>query len=275
MINGLTMSRFILLCVVYNKKCAEAETILSFYNCLRQLNKYRNATIELHVWDNSNDIEIINFNKKYCKEQCIYHHFSGSNEFLSVVYNNFLLKYKYDFLLIFDDDSKVSYEYINAVIDSTECADFHVAVPRIISQEGTFYSPAKFGLVKGKHLNSISPGFYSDLVSISSGIVIDCKKIISKQVKFDENLNLYGVDTDFFLSLIRKGIAIYVLPVWLEHDLSIFNRETNLIKRKRLLNLLKSNLYIARKRSCFHFFCFLIYIPLVFFKNIKVFIFQS
>ncbi|KXI22146.1 glycosyltransferase [Photobacterium sanguinicancri] len=265
------MRKFILLCVLYNKKCDESETIESFCSSDYYLPKNNKVEVELHVWDNSTDNVVFEYNKKYCDNNDIHHHFNGNNEFLSVVYNKFLHEYNSDFILIFDDDSNVSNEYLNGVTRAAEEVEFHVGIPKIVSQLGSIYSPAKFGLVKGKHINDISCGFHSGLVAISSGMVVNCKKVISEKISFDEKLNLYGIDTDFFLCLARKGIPLYVFDVNITHDLSVFNIESKKVKRKRFLNLIKSNVHIAKKRSNFHLLLFLLYIPLVFIKNIKLF----
>ncbi|MEZ8351065.1 glycosyltransferase [Vibrio splendidus] len=266
------MHKFILLCVIYNKKCNESDTITSFYRSSYHSSSQNDVNIELHIWDNSTDKSVLEHNRDYCEKKNIYHHFNGNNEFLSVVYNKFLHRYKDDFLMIFDDDSNVSNEYLESVVKTARNVDFHVGVPKIESQLKSIYSPAKFGLVKGRHLDDISCGFNFGLVAISSGMVINCKKVTSKGIYFDENLNLYGIDTDFFLYLARRGISLYVLDVSIIHDLSCFNVESSQVKKKRLLNLIKSNIYIARKRSIFHFIAFLIYTPLVLIKNIRLFI---
>lgn len=265
------MRKIILLCVIYNKKCSESETMLSFFSCKSTLSQDRDTNIELHVWDNSTDRNVLEFNKKYCAKNFINHDFNGNNEFLSVVYNKFMYRHKDDFLLILDDDTNVSKEYTESVVKSVQSVRFHVAVPKIISQRGDVYSPAEFGLVKGRHLDDIASGFHHDLVAISSGMLIDCKKILSENIKFDETLNLYGIDTDFFITLAKRKIKLYVLPVSINHDLSCFNMESNVVKRKRLLSLIKSNIHIAKKRSLLHFIAFLFYAPLVVLKNIKVF----
>ena len=266
------MHKFILLCVIYNKKCNESDTITSFYRSSYHSSSQNDVNIELHIWDNSTDKSVLEHNRDYCEKKNIYHHFNGNNEFLSVVCNKFLHRYKDDFLMIFDDDSNVSNEYLESVVKTARNVDFHVGVPKIESQLKSIYSPAKFGLVKGRHLDDISCGFNFGLVAISSGMVINCKKVTSKGIYYDENLNLYGIDTDFFLYLARRGISLYVLDVSIIHDLSCFNVESSQVKKKRLLNLIKSNIYIARKRSIFHFIAFLIYTPLVLIKNIRLFI---
>lgn len=262
------MKKIIILCVLYNKKCISSNTINTFINS--KIHNYEN--VELHIWDNSLNLEIAEFNKSYIYDHDIYYHTSGKNKALSIIYNDFINKYKDDYLLILDDDSEINDKYIDEVIKLLNNDIFYVGVPKIISQLGEMYSPAKFGLVKGKHFKSIHCGFHNNLTAISSGIIINCNKIITKEVLFDENLNLYGIDTDFFVSLNKKQIPIYVLDVNINHDLSIFNVEAKKTKKYRFLNMMKANLYISKKRGSLYYICFIIYMVLVYMKNINLFI---
>ncbi|GHA38914.1 glycosyltransferase [Photobacterium aphoticum] len=262
------MRKIVILCVLYNKKCTSSNTVNTFRN-----SKYRNSdNVELHIWDNTVNLEIAEFNKLYIYDRNIHYHSSGENKALSIIYNDFINNYRDDYLLILDDDSEVNDKYIYEVIKLLNNDMFCVGVPKIISQIGDMYSPAKFGLVKGKHFKTIHCGFHNNLTAISSGIVINCNKIISKEVSFDENLSLYGIDTDFFVSLNKKQIPTYVLDVSLSHDLSIFNVESVKTKKFRFLNMMKANLYISKKRGWGYYTCFIIYMVLVYMKNINLFI---
>ncbi|PSW70445.1 hypothetical protein C0Z01_06430 [Photobacterium kishitanii] len=262
------MSNIIILCILYNKKCIDSNTFNTFKN-----SKFHDSeNVELHIWDNSLNLDITEFNKCFIYDQNVYYHTSGKNEALSIVYNKFINKYADDFLLILDDDSEINDKYISEAIKLTSNDLFYVGVPKIISQIGEMYSPAKFGLVKGKHFKNISCGFHYDITAISSGIIINCNKIISNKILFDEKLNLYGIDTDFFVSLNKKQIPIYVLDVDINHDLSIFNVESKKTKRYRFLNMMKANLYISKKRGSFYYICFIIYMMLVYMKNVNLLI---
>jgi len=273
-LNGI-VSKYIFLCVIYNKKYDESETVITFFNSINNAcNNELNFQSELHVWDNSTDDEVSTYNARSGSSDCITYHSSGKNEKLSVIYNKFINDYPDSVLIIFDDDSNISSSYMRAVLNLDQKHEFSIAVPRVISQTGNMYSPAKFGLVKGKHLENISSGFHSGLVAITSGVAINCNRVIQEGLFFDKRLNLYGVDTDFFLSASYKKIDIYVLDVYIDHDLSYFNEEKVKIKRARFLNLMKSNFHISRKRSLAHVLLYVIYALLVFMKNIKLFLFK-
>ncbi len=94
--------KFVLLCVLYNKKCDNSETIKSFNrsNCFPSMNV---INVELHVWDNSDDDNIRSYNQNFCDENNVLHHSSGNNEKLSFIYNKFVRDYTDDILLVFDE----------------------------------------------------------------------------------------------------------------------------------------------------------------------------
>lgn len=266
------MRKYIFLCILYNKYCEESETILSFINTMtHRIDNKKSQDIDLWVWDNSINSDYLDNNSCFCQENNIGYVGHGKNEKLGTIYNRFILDNKDNYLLIFDDDSTVSQEYVDQVLGVTQHKEIYVGIPKVYSKLGSLYSPAKFGLVKGKHFNDIKSGYHSGLVAIASGMVINCSKILERGVSFDEYLSLYGIDTDFFLTTQRENIQIYVFDVNLKHDLSFYNEEHKSIKKKRLLNFLKSNLYISKKRGLRYYILFLLYSIFVLAKNVRLF----
>lgn len=265
------MLKYTVLCVIYNKKCDMSETIKSL---LSNSSHVFQGCFEINVWDNSTNNDISEYNKYYCNNNNIHYHGSRFNESLSKVYNIFLENKENDYLIILDDDTNVSKKYMEEVDFLANNIDFQVAVPKINSPEGYLYSPAKFGLVKGVHFIDIKSGYHNNLVAIASGVFINCISMRDNNISFDEKLSLYGIDTDFFLTLNRKKIKLYVMNIFVNHDLSYFNEEVNIVKRKRLINHLVSGLYLSKKRGLLYFMLFLIYLPLVIIKKYKIFIFD-
>lgn len=246
------MKKVIILCVIYNKKINTSSTINTF-NDICQLTDFSNITPELHVWDNSTCKDIKEFNSKYCEEHKVSISSNGRNEKLGTIYNKFIEIYSSDYLCIFDDDSVITNSYVNSIDSAVKIDGVKVGIPKVMSQFNSLYSPAKLGVVRGKLLDDISSGFHSGITAITSGVFLDCAFVISNGLKFDEELNLYGIDTLFFINICKKNIPIFVFDVEMQHDLSIYNDEPKSIKAMRFDNLRKSNLYVARKRGGAHF----------------------
>lgn len=74
------------------------------------------------------------------------------------------------------------------------------------------------------------------LLAITSGMVINRKLCDIFSPLFDESLNLYGIDTDFFINLSKLNIPVNVLNTKLEHDMSMYDDGIVLSKREKLSN---------------------------------------
>lgn len=258
-----------ILCVVYNTKVSESTTVNSYNENMSNL-LLNNVETNLVIWDNSTNQDIKNINTAFCGLHNIALWATGNNESLSWVYNKVIKQVDSDFLCLFDNDTYVSASYLRAVDSIIILQNTTVAIPKIFSQQGSMYSPAKLGLVRGRHLKSIKEGFHQDITAITSGTLINIDRLQSSGIFFDENLNLYGVDTFFFWQLSKRKVPIFVLDVEMNHDLSVFNEEPVPIKLKREHNLRLSNEYIARKRGWFVWLLTSIYWRLNSFKRIFV-----
>lgn len=190
------------------------------------------------VWDNSShgfgesSLDFMPGRVKY------YH--SGLNEKLSSAYNKVVLDSSdMDWYVFLDDDSCVDESYLIS-LKSFFTSGVPVAVPKIL-HNGVIISPGAVRGVKGKLLPEFSlyTGVRSSkqLVAMMSGTVVS-SSVFGSGVYFDERLQLYGVDTRFFIDYSNVYSKIYVLDVVMTHHSALRDEsmpvEEQVVRHRRL-----------------------------------------
>ncbi|MEQ1962905.1 glycosyltransferase [Xenorhabdus khoisanae] len=263
--------KVIVLVVVYNKFLNNSETINSFAHKKDHFDDFFEE--QLIIWDNSVDVTYREANNKFCEKNNYIYLSANENTSLSIVYNKVENSYRYDYLLISDDDSVYNTRYFEELCQFIKSNEY-VAVPLIYSSK-LLRSPAKMGIIVGKHIKNLSSGIQHGLIAITSGMVISSKLKDVKYPFFDENLSFYGIDTDFFCALLKLKVPIFVMDATIEHDLSMYSKKTKLNESKekkffRYQNSKKATIYINFKRSLLQGFLakvyFIIYEIIVKFK---------
>ena len=98
------------LIVIYNKKCEDSITIKKIFPYKNQIN--------IIVFDNSDEN---NENERFCNNNNIKYYTEHKNIGLSKAYNSIISKIEMNddnFLLILDDDTNITNEYINKIIEN-------------------------------------------------------------------------------------------------------------------------------------------------------------
>lgn len=227
--------KLIVLVVLYKKTIAESPTIQSLLMQNNQL-----FEIELVVWDNSPDRcpkeQQKEISTAFSKFQYIW---APENVWLSKLYNKVLSAAEYDYALLLDQDSEVPAFYLDklsaALLKFPEVSLF---LP-IVLNNGKVVSPGSFVYFKGKHWKSIKTGLISskNVLAITSGMVISARVFRNHQMKFDERLNLYGIDTSFMLQFSKFEKQLYVLSVQFDHDTVLWSNPSADLMLSRFRNL--------------------------------------
>lgn len=254
------------LVVLYKQKYSASQTLRSF----SEFNFGKNKNNFFVVWDNSpssdtNGAEIERF---LYTENVEYIH-TPENTALSKIYNTCLEKYSdFDFFLIFDQDSKImrpDYDsYLEKII--LENPEINIFLPQIYSKN-KLYSPGRFWVFKGWHYKNLSVGIHKDkfYTAIMSGTCARIDFLKKHNIRFNENLSLYGIDTCLFTDIRKIDRNFYVLEERLEHDLS--EKELNEAeKKKRSYLYLEACKETARKN---HFYIFFISLYELIFKIMR------
>ena len=251
------MSIYTLLIVLYKKKVQESETIKSFIeNCLDFHNQ-----ITLVIWDNSPnklDADTLYLDKHNIK---YYYYHSPENKPLSSIYNNILVTYKdSDIIFLFDQDSIITKEYFDKNIKAfLSHPNIGLSIPYVIHNK-TIVSLGIFQFYRGHYLKDITFGLNDskNLIAITSGMAIKNKEINNRNLKFDENLSLYGIDTKFCLDYSAVFDKILIIDYQLNHSLSQFEKEAKKTKIYRYKSQMKAMRYITKQRSIgAYILCFL------------------
>lgn len=235
------------LVVLYKQKYSDSQTLRSF----AEFDFGKNKNNFFIVWDNSpsSETSVADIGRFLNTKNIDYIH-TPENTALSKIYNTCLEKYSdFDFFLIFDQDSKIMRPDYDSYLEKTilENPEINIFLPQIYSQ-GKLYSPGKFWVFKGWHYKNLSVGIHKDKLytAIMSGTCVRIDFLKKHNIRFNENLSLYGIDTCFFSDVRKIDKHFYVLEERLEHDLS----ENHLIGeelKKQTLLYLNSTFVINRK----------------------------
>lgn len=200
----------------------------------------------------------------------------SANMPLSYVYNRFVEQCSdADLSIIFDDDSVVTKEYFSQFGDFLS-SNASVAVPTIFDGS-LMISPGTTSGIKGKSLafSSLNIGAenHLPLVAMMSGVVIKRFVFDLWGVRFDERLNLYGIDTKFFQDVLSHGGHIFVFDFKLAHDSCLRKhgqRYDSSQMFRRLDNLIKAH-FIIFETVPFYRFRLFFYLPLLIISRILKF----
>lgn len=210
-----TKNLYILL-VLYKKDIKKSKA----YQTLQQLLKAytsNNFKINFIIWNNSPEFNFEKDNFEY---------YEGENSTLSIIYNSMAKKYlksENDFLMISDDDTDYTNFDFEKLFDitTTNKNKTGIFVPQLHVND-ILVSPGKRFLFKGKYIQSIDDGLIKskNILGMNSGLIITYQCIKKMPFLFDERLNFYGTDTDFFIRYENYFDFLYVLPLKIQHDLS-------------------------------------------------------
>ena len=238
------------LTVLYKTAYSDSKTLRSF----AELQFGENENNFFVVWDNSpaSRTTISDLRDFLQTENVAYFH-TPENSALSKIYNTCLEAYpNFDFMVLFDQDSKIARADFDRYLEKTvsENPSVPVFLPQIYSG-GKLYSPGKFWVFKGWHYKELSAGIHEDRLytAIMSGTCANIDFLKKHDIRFNEELSLYGIDTCFFSDVRKIDSRFYVLDERLEHDLS----ESTLIgdEKKMHSRLYLEGTLIMNRKSIF------------------------
>lgn len=227
--------KLVVLVVLYKKTITESSTI-----CSLLLQNMKLFELELVVWDNSPDRcperQLNDLSTQFDGFQYIH---TPENVWLSKLYNQVLRNRSYDYAMLLDQDSHIPVLYfdrLNAALFNY--ADVSLFLPLILNN-GKLVSPGSFVYFKGKHWKKIRTGVMSsrNVLAITSGMVISSKMFWHHQMKFDERLSLYGIDTSFMLGFAKLEKELCVLDIGFDHDTVLWSNPSADIMLSRFRNL--------------------------------------
>ena len=216
---------FYIICVLYNKEIKDINSLAAFLE-FRSIKK----NINIMIFDNSIDTNIVNKNKKY-KNSAINYYYNDGNLGLSKVYNLGLKKInsKSYAVMLADDDTNFSIDYLLNAYDEILQRQTHI-VTGIILSNGKVMSPKK-SIYEPSFVNQ--PGSYKNIYAINSGLVFD-DFVVSQLGEFDERLFLDMIDFWFAKKVFQLGIEdVCVVIGNIEQDFSGSQKRNINAEKKR------------------------------------------
>lgn len=202
-----------ILIVIYNKRIIDSLS----YNSLKMDNSFN-----FIIFDNSKS-EYINFNKKFCQLNSIKYYTLNKNVGLSKAYNYVVDKIEKNYnnyLVILDDDTPLTNEYVTQLKSATKEAKYDVYLP-VIYSHNKIISPANVQFnCRIKMLNNLKELKMDKISAINSGMVIRTE--VFKEFNYNENMFLEYIDHDFMKKIRNYKKTVQLMNTTLEQNYSRF-----------------------------------------------------
>lgn len=210
------MNKIYAVIIIYNKYIKNSIAI-------KKIRAFGSEQYKIIVFDNSlSDFQIVN--KDYAKKNNIKYYHSNKNRGLSYAYNCVIRDInktnKDDLVLLLDDDTKITYEFLeNLAFETKKNPNFDVYMPLIVGQNGIFYSPNEKGKFKSKLKQfPVKEIDKSKINGINSCTTIRLK--VFEQFQYDEGLFVDCVD-DYFFDFVRKEhLKVFIMNVIIKQRFS-------------------------------------------------------
>lgn len=219
------------LIVIYNNKIEELPIF-----------SYKSQNVSFVLFDNSTKDDCLNHNKEFASQRNYEYITHNKNMGLCLAYNEIIkthLTNDCDWLLILDDDSTISSDYLSLVEERTKTSTSLFFSPiNIDKTTNKIDSPLIFKkgfLLRHKHIN-LNDKDSNLFISINNGSVIS-KKAFDEIGLYPENLFIYFSDTYFYHIACLKGIKTEIIDY---KNICCFSASSHDYKgQKRHLQLLK------------------------------------
>lgn len=214
--------KIVITIVLYEHKFADTPSYLLLKKLLDQ-NNY-----SLLVYDNS---KLKQNDAIFAKEQVHYIH-DQTNPGLAKAYNiakDLVVEVDADFLLLLDQDTQLSEEYIEKIDQLQPLKEIGAFVP-IIQCDGRQISPVFNDEYVGGQSSFPKAGNYRSVMAINSGTLLP-RETLNQIGEFNQEFPLDYLDHWLFWKICQNQKEINVLDTILEHDLSVLNYQAISIDR--------------------------------------------
>ena len=232
--------------VLYKTDIAESNTVKSLIAAAKELN----SKDKLTIWDNSPQEQPREYLKQAVDALRIHTTYRHTPENISLahIYNSAIAADSvHDLVFLFDQDSYFDSRYLSDMEAAVEAnAAINLFVPLIKVGE-TVVSPGHFHYFKGKYWDKPRYGIVpaNNNIAIASGMCIRMQ-YIRQFGRFDERLNLYGIDTNFMIRYSQDNQIFYVVKTFFQHHLSDFAVEKKETKDRRFADFKRSSIINAK-----------------------------
>ena len=224
----------VIVIVLYENKLATTPNYQLFIKLLNQGN------YTLLVYDNSKQVQV---DQLFSKENVYYIH-NKSNPGLAKAYNEakkLMFKINADFLLLLDQDTLLSEDYIQKIECVYPKKEIGAFVP-LIQCKGRQISPVFNGNYASGQSSVPEAGEYEAVMAINSGTLLP-REILEGIGEFNNEFPLDYLDHWLFWEINQKHKKIQVINTVLEHDLSVLDYQTISFERYNSIILSETLFY--------------------------------
>jgi hypothetical protein len=258
-----------ILVVLYNKSLQSSDTLKGLLNAAPQL---QNMKASVLIWDNSSDSSLSNNDINFSQQKFSFEYYHcPSNKPLSYVYNNAIEKFlaltEYKYLVVLDDDSKISPAYFDELKNiMASNNDLDIILP-VAKNNDLIISPAKLFFVKGNYFKKIKNGVYTGkLLAVNCGMAIAKSFIERNNFRYDTRLLSYGTD-NYIMNVANNNHAkYYIMNSVFEHGYSFYD-STDSKKKAEVFSQIKRANRIAFSLNTFQVLMISLYNFAASFKN--------
>lgn len=208
------------LIVVYNKVLKDSE---SYCALTSYIEKKGCKNIQLNIYDNSEISTICKNNKAQCIKEGFNYFGIGKNIGLSKAYNfviKSIHKAKRDYVLILDDDTCVTYEFLDEAIEKCAEGISDIYIPVVKTSNGNIFSPSilKKGF-RSKPIHQVNELKNKELTAINSGMLV--RSTVYDRVKYNEKLFVDCIDHDFIIQVNDNCYVIEIMKNFIMQHVAI------------------------------------------------------
>lgn len=182
---------------------------------------------QLFIYNNSSEISITN--------ECGFVQVASKNNMLAGAYNaglQYAQSHNFEWIILLDQDTKITSEYINAVQGFICDPKNAVAAVPIIENNHRILSPFWYDVQKGPFARISHEKKYNEcLTAFNSGAILQVNFMIQLG-GFNEQYPLDYLDYWYFHKIYLLQKEVTILPTKLTHSLSVLNYRDNVTKER-------------------------------------------
>lgn len=224
----------LILIVLYKCPLTESATINSI---IAQEEKF--YSYKLVIWDNSPS-PVSNQHLNELRKSIDFEYISRpENVSLSKVYNTIIADYNFDYVLLLDQDTGIPANYFKSLNEHlVKYSHINLFLP-IVKNGDLIVSPGSFHYFKGKHWKAAPTGIVKakNVLAVTSGMFISKSYFNNYNYKFDERLNLYGIDSSFMLQYADNERELCIIPLTFAHNSALWSNPSADVLLPRFKNL--------------------------------------
>nr|WP_263324825.1 glycosyltransferase [Neobacillus sp. Marseille-Q6967] len=237
--------------VLYKQLVEESKTFKTLKETLFSRDEYF-KNVEIILYDNSPDEQ--EFNTFPYKNITIKYKHDKRNLGIAAAYNyawSMAKANKSEWLILFDHDTEVTYDYIKQMLDLNGVDESIAAIVPKINSENQMISPVYSHTLRPLQAERPKEGIQDQpIMAINSGAMIRVS-FLNQINGFNTDFSLDYLDHWLFYEIYENGYKVLVLNVSLEHELSVMDYSRVSLDRYKSIVDSEMNYYRNYKKDLY------------------------